>query len=199
MGDLGQVQENLKKVDHFLEGTPLETVFLNAARTGKSNILDFPIEVFENDLKVCRTRDPTLEDLLTLHIDCNRWFYAVAQWAISKLLNFASSDNRTPSLLVTSGMLAKDPFPAMFSLASCKAGQYSLVNSLHKKFEPKGVHCGLAIIGGTVSDESKVTNARNIAEEILKMSMQEKGKGSLELVLSDPACDEHVKNREKRN
>jgi len=62
-------------------------------------------------------------------------------------------------------MLAKDPFPAMFSLAAGKAGQYSLVQSLHKEFEPKGVHCSLVIIGGSVSEDSKVTNPRNIGKE----------------------------------
>lgn len=72
------------------------------------------------------------------------------------------------------------------------------MTSLHKEFEPKGVHCGLIIIGGTVSDDSKVTNARNIAEEAWKMFRQEKGKGKLEIVLADPAYDDHVKNREAR-
>lgn len=98
---------------------------------------------------------------------------------------------------MTSGMLAKDPFPAMFSLAACKAGQYNLVHSLHKEFEPKGVHCGVIIIAGTVSDASKVTNARNIAEETWTAFMQPKGTGKLEVVLEDPAFSEHVKNREK--
>lgn len=54
------------------------------------------------------------------------------------------------------------------------------------------------IIGGTVSDESKITNARNIAEEIWEMSKVERKKGQLELMLTDPAYEEHVKNREKR-
>lgn len=110
----------------------------------------------------------------------------------------ASTSSKTPSLIATSGMLAKDPFPAMFSLAACKAGQYSLLHLLHKEFESKGVHVGIVIIGGTVSDESKVTNARNIAEEIWKMSRVEQKKGELELMLSDPAYEEHVKNRETR-
>ena len=93
-------------------------------------------------------------------------------------------------------MLAKDPFPAMFSLATCKAGQYSLTRSLHKEYEPQGVHCGLVVIGGTVSEDSKVTNARNIANEIWTMSRQPQGKGKVEIILADPAYDEHVKNRE---
>jgi hypothetical protein len=94
-------------------------------------------------------------------------------------------------------MLAKDPFPAMFSLATCKAGQYSLVTSLHKEFEPKGVHCALIVIAGTVSEESKVTNPRNIAEKTWAMFSQSKGRGDLEVVLTDPAYLEHIKRRER--
>ena len=94
-------------------------------------------------------------------------------------------------------MLAKDPFPAMFSLAASKAGQYSLVTSLHKEYEPRGVHCGLIIIGGTVSDDSKITNPRNIAEEAWKMFSQLSGKGELEVMLADPEYSDHVKNRER--
>lgn len=114
-----------------------------------------------------------------------------------QLLKTASSDKYTPSLLVTSGMLAKDPAPAMFSLAACKAGQYNLTHSLHKEFEPKGVHCGVIVIGGKVADESKVTNARNIAEEAWKLFSQPKGSGKFEVVMEDPAYLEHVKNRER--
>lgn len=100
-------------------------------------------------------------------------------------------------MVVTSGLLATDPAPAMFSLAVCKAGQRSLVYSLHKQFEPRGVHCGLLIIGGSVSDDSKVTNARNIAEEIWKMFGRPKGQGDVEILMKDPAYLEHVKNRER--
>lgn len=115
-----------------------------------------------------------------------------------KLLETAAADeNKTPSILVTSGMLAKDPFPAMFSLAACKAAQYSLTHSLHKEFEPKGVHCALVVVGGTVSDESKVTNARNIAEETWKLFRTPRGKGELEVFLNDPDYEAHVKRREQ--
>nr|POE49263.1 hypothetical protein CFP56_32413 [Quercus suber] len=94
-------------------------------------------------------------------------------------------------------MLAKDPFPAMFSLAACKAGQYNLVQSLHKQYEPQGVHCGVIFIGGTVSPKADVTNPRNIAEEAWRMFGAEKGEGSVEVTLMDPAYAEHTKNREK--
>ncbi|KAF2174288.1 hypothetical protein M409DRAFT_16551 [Zasmidium cellare ATCC 36951] len=181
IGNPEQVQESLKKVDAALGDTPLETVLFNAARTAPSKFFDFSPQELETDLKIA---------IIGL--------YAVAQWAVPKLEESAASGDKTPALLTTSGMLAKDPFPAMFSLASCKAGQYSLVHSLHKEFEPKGVHVGIIIIGGSVSDDSKVTNARNIAEEIWNMSRVEQKKGHLELMLSDPAYEEHIKTREKR-
>ena len=123
--------------------------------------------------------------------------YVTAQWAITRLLEIATTSSKTPSLLVTSGMLAKDPFPAMFSLAACKAAQYSLVTSLHKEYEPRGVHCGLIIIGGTVSDQSKVTNPLNIAKEAWEMFSQPRLEGKLEVVLADPGYLDHVKNRER--
>jgi hypothetical protein len=94
-------------------------------------------------------------------------------------------------------MLAKDPYPAMFSLAASKAGQYSVVHSLHKQFEPEGVHCALIIIAGSVSDSSAGTNPRNIAQEAWKVYRQPKCAGSLEVVIDDPAFSDHVKNREK--
>jgi hypothetical protein len=117
-----------------------------------------------------------------------------------KLLDFTSSNaDQNPSFVVTSGMLAKDPFPAMFSLATCKGGQYNLAHSLHKEFEPKGVHCALVIVGGAVKDESEVTNARNIAEETWKVFKYPKHNGTFETILQDPAYLEHIKNREARS
>jgi short-subunit dehydrogenase len=126
--------------------------------------------------------------------------YTIANWAMPKLLEVATFDKtKTPSLLVTSGMLAKDPFPAMFSLAACKAGQYNLVHSLHKEYEPKGVHCGLVVVGGSVNEKAAVTNPRNVAEETWKLFCQAQGSGKLELLLIDPAYNDHVKNREQQD
>lgn len=113
------------------------------------------------------------------------------------LQNASSNSNMNPSLVVTSGMLAKDPFPAMFSLAASKAGQHSLVHSLHKEYESKGVHCSLIVIGGFVSQESKVTNPRNIAQEAWKVLDVPRGDGKLETIMMDPAFEQHTKNREK--
>lgn len=125
--------------------------------------------------------------------------YTVAKWAMPKLLAVCQTPDKTPSILVTSGMLAKDPFPAMFSLATCKGGQYNLVHAMHKEYEPKGVHCAVVIVGGTVAEESKVTNPSNIAKETWKLFRQPQGKGQLEICLDDPGYGEHVSNRERRD
>lgn len=111
----------------------------------------------------------------------------------------ASKRDSNPAFIVTSGLLYKDPAPAMFSLAACKAAQYNLVHSLHKAYEPEGVRCVVIVVGGTVADESKVTNARNIAEQAWNLYSREKGeRGELDVVMMDPAFEEHVKRRENR-
>lgn len=95
-------------------------------------------------------------------------------------------------------MLAKDPAPAMFALAACKAAQYNLVHSLHKQFEPRGVHCALIVIGGKVADESQVTTARNVAAEAWDAFSRPRGEGRLEVLMLDPAFAAHVRSREMR-
>ncbi|KPI38304.1 uncharacterized protein AB675_12075 [Cyphellophora attinorum] len=174
LGNPESVEVILQKVQQSLGDTLLECVLYNAARTGKSHFFNFPSENLENDLKIA---------VISL--------YKVAQWAIPHMLQTATTCARSPALLVTSGLLATQPAPAMFSLAVCKSGQRSLVQSLHKEFETKGVHVGLITIGGSVSDSSKVTNARNIAEEAWKMFGAAKGQGQFEALMMDPAYLEH--------
>lgn len=74
--------------------------------------------------------------------------YAIAGWAMPMLVETAGSLNARPSLLVTSGGLAKEPYPHVFSLAMCKAAQYNFVGSLHKAYAPQGVHCALIVVQG---------------------------------------------------
>jgi len=173
------VKESLQKVDKALEGTPVEFVLFNAARTGGSAFFDFEPEAFTNDLKIAIVG-----------------LYTVARWAIPKLQHAAALESKNvPSLVATSGLLAKDPSPKVFSLAACKGGQLNLLHSLHKEFEPQGVHVAAILIGGTVAKESEVTNPRNIAEEAFKIFETPKGKGEVEVLLKDPAFEEHVKMR----
>lgn len=74
--------------------------------------------------------------------------YSVAKWALPKLFETAKDPDARPSLLVTSGGLAKDPYPQNFSLAMCKAAQYNFVGSLFKAYSPQGVHCALIVVQG---------------------------------------------------
>ncbi|KAH0381473.1 NAD(P)-binding protein, partial [Aureobasidium melanogenum] len=179
--NMESVRAGLEEVEKIMGDVPLECVLFNHARLGPSKFFEFTVEELEIDLQV---------SVISL--------YAVAKWAMPKLLGTAElSDTKTPSFIVTSGMLAKDPFPAMFSLAACKAGQYNLVHSLHKEYEPKGVHCALVVVGGTVDEKMSVTNPRNIAQEIFELCGRPQGKGQLELVLMDPEYQKHIQRREQ--
>lgn len=127
----------------------------------------------------------------------------VSQWAMPKLVEAAKTEKSTPSFLVTSGGLHKNPFPQFvrslrfvsarerplttpqFSLASCKAAQYNLTHSLHKEYGPKGVHSAAIVVEGRVSDEAKVTTARNIAKEAWKL-YQQPATGDLDVSIQDP-------------
>ncbi|KAH0172303.1 NAD(P)-binding protein, partial [Aureobasidium melanogenum] len=129
--NMESVRAGLEEVEKAMGDVSLECVLFNHARLGPSKFFEFTVEELETDLQV---------SVISL--------YAVAKWAMPKLIGTAElSDTKTPSFIVTSGMLAKDPFPAMFSLAACKAGQYNLVHSLHKEYESKGVHCALVVVG----------------------------------------------------
>lgn len=122
--------------------------------------------------------------------------YAVAQWAIPKLLDTAQrSSYHVPAFLVTSGGLYKNPFPNLFSLSAGKAGQYNFVHSMHKEYQQQGVHCALIVVEGVVSDDAKVTTARNIAEEAWKLYEQPKEKGDLDVHIVDPDYAEQMKGR----
>ena len=136
----------LAQVDKALGDTPLEAVLFNAARVGPSTLVEWPIEELETDIRIKVT-------------GC----YAVAQWAIPKLL--AVKDTHKPAFLCTSGSIYKDPIPEVFSLAACKAAQHNLVHSMHKKYKEEGVYCGLVAVGGVVADENPQCNAEDIANK----------------------------------
>lgn len=91
-------------------------------------------------------RDPHLADSIP-QISVTS-LYTIAGWALPKLEEMAKDPNARPSFLVTSGGLAKDPYPHVFSLAMCKAAQYNFVWSLWKKNRGLGVHCGLLVVQG---------------------------------------------------
>ncbi|CAD0085742.1 unnamed protein product [Aureobasidium vineae] len=141
-----EIPAALDAVDKALGNTPLEVVLFNAARVGPSTLVEWPMEELELDLRIKVT-------------GC----YAIAQWAIPKLLQVKG--NLKPAFLCTSGSIYKDPLPEVFSLSVCKAGQHNLVHSMHKKFKDEGVYCGLVVVGGVVADENPECNAENIANK----------------------------------
>lgn len=141
-----EIPSALSQVDKALGDTPIEVVVFNAARVGPSTLVSWPMEELELDLRIKVT-------------GC----YAVAQWAIPKLL--AVKNTRKPAFLCTSGSIYKDPVPEVFSLSVCKAGQHNLVHSMHKKYKEEGVYCGLVVVGGVVGDDHPQCNAENIANK----------------------------------
>ena len=111
----------------------------------------------------------------------------VTQWAIPQLLETAKDTNARPSVLVTSGGLAKNPRPTHFSLAAAKAAQYNYVWSLHKEYTPQGVHCALIVVQGHVKDTAEVTTPRHIAEVTWDLANQDKAKWwDLDVDIIDP-------------
>lgn len=159
-----EIPSALAQVDKALGDTPLEAVLFNAARVGPSTLVEWPIEELETDIRIKVT-------------GC----YAVAQWAIPKLL--AVKDTHKPAFLCTSGSIYKDPIPEVFSLAACKAAQHNLVHSMHKKYKEEGVYCGLVAVGGVVADENPQCNAENIANKT--WDLYEK-RNDLEVEVVDP-------------
>ena len=108
-----------------------------------------------------------------------------------------SSPSSKPAFLVTGGLLYEEPFPQLFSLATCKAAQFNLVHSLYKEFGPKGVHCATVVVGGVVRDDAKVTTAAKVAEEFWSVYSQTKGNWQMSVKVLDPDYDEMIRGRER--
>lgn len=118
----------------------------------------------------------------------------VAGWALPQLEKTAEKDpESTPTMLVTSGGLHKNPFPAFFSLANVKSAQYNLVHSLYKEYSSKNVHVAAIVVEGQVRDDAKVTTARHIAEEAWKLYEQPQGEGELDVEIQDPDYLDFIK------
>jgi len=164
LANTSEIPSSLAQVDKALGDTPLEVVLFNAARVGPSTLVEWPMEELELDLRIKVT-------------GC----YAVAQWAISKLL--AVKGTHKPAFLCTSGSIYKDPIPEVFSLSVCKAGQHNLVHSMHKKYKEEGVYCGMVVVGGVVADEHPECNAENIANKTWALYEQ---RDDLQVEIVDP-------------
>lgn len=113
--------------------------------------------------------------------------YQVSQWAIPKLQALAkASPASKPSLIVTSGVLHRDPWPTFFSLSLAKTAQRNLTESLHKAYNNGGVHIGLVLIAGIISPNAKALNPPTIAEKTWDFFDQEATKDTLEIEIHEP-------------
>ena len=96
-----------------------------------------------------------------------------------------SHPSSKPSLLVTGGFLHRDPFPPLFSLSTAKAAQYNLVKTMEKVLRREGIHCGMVLVGGFVSETAQNCNPSNIARTMWDVYAQEKEHWALEVELED--------------
>ncbi|KXS93504.1 hypothetical protein AC578_5471 [Pseudocercospora eumusae] len=170
LSDTAKVRETLTNLDMLLARYRLEAVLYNAARVGASKMFEFSAVEMETDYRISVVG-----------------LYMVAGWALPQFEKLAAKDpDSKPTLLVTSGGLHKDPFPAFFSLANVKSAQYNLVHSLYKQYTPKNVHVAAIVVEGQVRDDAKVTTARHIAEEAWRLYEQPQGEGDLDVEIQDP-------------
>lgn len=88
----------------------------------------------------------------------NLALYVTARWAIPILLDESRAlPDWKPSFLVTSSALPVDPIPQLFSLSMAKAAQANMVKSLEKTYTHLGIHIGLVVVGGAMSDNALIS------------------------------------------
>jgi hypothetical protein len=100
----------------------------------------------------------------------NIGLYTTANWALPILSKAPSSS--IPSLLVTSSLLWKEPYPPFFALSLVKASQRNLVQTLAATYPD--IHLALLNVGGIVSKEDKYLNPDAIAEHYWDLYAQKK-------------------------
>ncbi|KAK2630095.1 hypothetical protein QTJ16_000915 [Diplocarpon rosae] len=135
-------------------------VIFNAARVQPSTLLEEPASEIMADFKVTN---------IALH--------TTASWAMPLLSKKPAAE--APSLLVTSSLLWRDPYPAFFSLSMVKSSQRNLVQSLGLAFPT--VHCALLNVGGQVRVEDKFLNPTSIAERYWELYEQKQDAWTLDL------------------
>lgn len=69
------------------------------------------------------------------------------------------------------------------------------MHSLHKEYGPKGVHSAAIVVEGKVSDDSKVTTARNVAEKAWEL-FEQPAPGDIDTTIQDPDYLEFIKKSE---
>ncbi|KAM0144699.1 hypothetical protein ACHAP3_000731 [Botrytis cinerea] len=139
-------------------------VLFNAARVVTSEISKFPGDEIITDFTITTVA-----------------LYTTACWAIP-ILNKKSVEEK-PSLLITSSLLWKDPYPEYFSLSLSKASQRNLAQSLVATYPD--VHIALLNVAGHVSPEHKYLNPPAIAQKFWDLYQQEKKDWTLDLEVSE--------------
>ncbi|CAL3964601.1 unnamed protein product [Diplocarpon coronariae] len=135
-------------------------VVFNAARVQPSTLLEEPESEIVEDFKVTN---------IALH--------TTASWAMPLLSRKSAAE--APSLLVTSSLLWRDPYPAFFSLSMVKSSQRNLVQSLGLSFP--AVHCALLNVGGQVRADDEFLNPTSIAEKFWELYEQKEGAWALDM------------------
>jgi hypothetical protein len=103
--------------------------------------------------------------------------YTTANWALPILSKAPTSSN--PSLLVTSSLLWKEPYPPFFALSLVKASQRNLVQTLAATYPD--IHLALLNVGGIVNKEDKYLNPDAIAEHYWDLYAQKKEEWTFDL------------------
>jgi NAD(P)-dependent dehydrogenase (short-subunit alcohol dehydrogenase family) len=73
----------------------------------------------------------------------------------------------------------------MFSLGVSKAAQYNLTQSLANTYEPKGVHVGIVVIGGRVTEDEELYSPKNIAEHFWTLYAQNRDEWTREIDMGE--------------
>ncbi|OWP05420.1 hypothetical protein B2J93_8363 [Marssonina coronariae] len=102
-----------------------------------------------------------------------------------------------PSLLVTSSLLWRDPYPAFFSLSMVKSSQRNLVQSLGLSFP--AVHCALLNVGGQVRADDEFLNPTSIAEKFWELYEQKEGAWALDMDVLGEYRHDVAPRRETKN
>ena len=117
--------------------------------------------------------------------------WVATSWALPHLTAAAETPGSHPSFLFTNSGLWDRPVADFASLSLQKAAQYNLLLSFKQLVEPKGVHVGGVNVGGMVSDEDPVLNAKNIAKKLFELYQQDQPNWQWEIKVGD--WDEFLK------
>lgn len=115
----------------------------------------------------------------------NLGLYVTASWALPHMVSLVGKENAYPSFFLSGGGINARPVASLFSLSMQKAAQHNFMESFRIVAEPQGVHVGIVNIGGVVTDQDAVINARKIASTYWDLYQQEKNEWKFEVKIGD--------------